>query len=142
MTGADSPRRRATPITPEQATVCTSSSARPGAGALMARAARGCGSSWTPRAPEAAEFLSVGETKWRRAARGQGLLVSRRLHVHRAREQEDRSIEIRYLLEAGRAGRADRDGGSRVGELGDAVLAHAPGDPDQLGQRLGGGVRA
>ena len=84
-------------------------------------------------------FASVREAERRGAAGGQGLLVGRRLQVDRAREQKDRSVEIGDL--AGTAGWVGRDGGPGVGELGDAVPAHAPRDLEQLRQRLCGGVR-
>ena len=59
---------------------------------------------------------SVREAKWRRAARGQGLPVGRRLHVDRAGNRRIASVEIGDLADA-QVG-VGRDGGPRVGELG------------------------
>ena len=64
----------------------------------------------------------------------------RRLLVDRAREDEDYSVDIAY--HADRAGHVGRDRGPRVREIGDAVPAHAPGDPKHLRERPRGGWRA
>jgi ABC transporter len=83
---------------------------------------------------------SVGKAKWRRAARGQGLLVRRRLHVHRAGKDEDRPVEIGDHAGSGR-GRVGWNRRPRVGKFRDPVRAHANGNRAELRQRGRGRVR-
>ena len=64
----------------------------------------------------------------------------RRPLVDRAREDEDYSVDIAY--HADKAVHVGRDRGPRVREIGDAVPAHAPGDPKHLRERPRGGWRA
>ena len=63
----------------------------------------------------------------------------RRPLVDRAREDEDYSVDIAY--HADKAVHVGRDRGPRVREIGDAVPAHAPGDPKHLRERPRGGWR-
>ena len=49
--------------------------------------------------------FSVPETQGRRAARGECMLVGRRLQIHRDREQQNCAVEVGYFLVAGRVGR-------------------------------------
>ena len=63
----------------------------------------------------------------------------RRPLVDRAREDEDYSVDIAYHADKASHGGGDR--GPRLGEIGDAMAAHALGDPKHLRERLaeGGG---